>query len=129
MAVTSINAANTAIFTAPSITTSINTQTGTPYVAVLADAASCVLMNNSSANIFHIPTNASVAFAIGTSLNVVQYGAGITTIAAVTPGTTTILCNGSGNQVVAAPVCRGRYSAATLLKVATDTWLCIGDVY
>lgn len=129
MALNSVNASNQAIYTAPVITQSINTQTGSSYTAVSSDAASVILMNNSSANTFYIPTNASVGFAIGTSLNIIQYGTGATTIQATTPATTTIYCNGSNNNNTANPVFRGRYSAATCLKVATDTWVIVGDVY
>jgi hypothetical protein len=52
-------------------------------------------MNNASANTFSIPTNASVAFPIGTQINVIQIGAGQTTIQAVTSGTTTIQSTGA----------------------------------
>ena len=48
-------------------------------------------MDNASANTLSIPTDASVAFPTGTVLNVYQKGAGITTINAVTSGTTTIV--------------------------------------
>jgi hypothetical protein len=129
MGINSVNAQNQAIYTAPIITQTINTQTGTTYTPVASDAASVVLMNNASANTFYIPTNASVGYAIGTALNVVQYGAGSTTIQASNSGTTTIYCNGSNNNNTASPVFRGRYSAATCLKIATDTWLVAGDVY
>jgi len=129
MGINSVNAANQAIFTAPVITQSINTQSGTTYTPVASDAASVVLMNSTSSNTFFIPTNASVPFAIGSSLNVVQYNTGSTTIQASSSGTTTVICNASGNNNTASPVFRGRYSAATCLKVATDTWLVVGDVY
>jgi hypothetical protein len=95
------------------------------YTAVLANSSQVVTMNNASANTFSIPTNASVAFPIGTQINVLQIGAGQTTIQAVTSGTTTIQSNGA---TAAAPVLRARYSAATCIKAGTDLWYVVGDI-
>jgi hypothetical protein len=95
------------------------------YTAVLANNSQVVTMNNASANIFSIPTNASVAFPIGTQINVLQIGAGQTTIQAVTSGTTTILSTGA---TAAAPKLRARYSSATCIKAGTDLWYVIGDL-
>jgi hypothetical protein len=95
------------------------------YTAVLANNSQVVTMNNASANIFSIPTNASVAFPIGTQINVLQIGAGQTTIQAVTSGTTTINSTGATST---APKLRARYSAATCLKAATDLWYVFGDI-
>jgi hypothetical protein len=95
------------------------------YTAVLANSSQVVTMDNASANTFSIPTNASVAFPIGTQINVLQIGAGQTTIQAVTSGTTTIQSTGAS---AAAPKLRARYSAATCLKAGTDLWYVFGDV-
>ena len=95
------------------------------YTAVLANNSQVVTMDNASANIFSIPTNASVAFPIGTQINVLQIGAGQTTIQAVTSGTTTIQSTGA---TAAAPKLRVRYSAATCLKAGTDLWYVFGDI-
>jgi hypothetical protein len=95
------------------------------YTAVLDNNSQIVTMDNASANIFSIPTNASVAFPIGTQINVLQIGAGQTTIQAVTSGTTTILSTGG---TAAAPKLRVRYSAATCVKAATDLWYVFGDI-
>lgn len=95
------------------------------YTAVLANNSQVVTMNNASANTFSIPTNASVAFPIGTQINVLQIGAGQTTIQAVTSGTTSILSTGA---TAAAPKLRARYSMATCIKSATDTWYVVGDI-
>ena len=103
----------------------LNPQTGT-YTAVLADNKNTlVTMSNAAANDFLIPTNASVAFPIGSVINVIQTGAGKTTIKAVTPGTTTVSSTGA---VPASPELRAQFSAATCIKVATDTWYVIGDI-
>lgn len=107
-------------------TFTLNAQTGTTYTAVLADASNKVVtMNNASANTFSIPTNASVAFPVGSQITVVQIGAGQTTINAVTSGTTTI--SGAAGTTTA-PKLRTQFSAATAMKVATDTWYVFGDI-
>jgi hypothetical protein len=95
------------------------------YTAVLANNSQVVTMDVGSGNTFSIPTNASVAFPIGTQINVLQIGTGQTTIQAVTSGTTTILSTGG---TAAQPKLRARYSAATCLKAGTDLWYVFGDI-
>jgi hypothetical protein len=103
----------------------LNAQTAT-YTAVLTDNRNkLVTMSVAGANDFTIPTNASVAFPIGSIINVIQIGAGQTTIKAVTPGTTTISSTGAS---AVAPKLRAQYSAASCIKVATDTWYVVGDI-
>ena len=103
---------------------SLNAQTAT-YTVVLGDAYKLVTMSVASANDFQIPTNANVAFPTGTIINVIQIGAGQTTIKAVTSGTTTISSTGA---TATAPALRAQYSAASCIKVATDTWYVVGDI-
>lgn len=103
----------------------LNAQTAT-YTVVLADAdQKLVTMSVASANDFLIPTNANVAFPTGTIINVIQIGAGQTTIKAVTSGTTTISSTGAS---AIAPKLRAQFSAASCIKVATDTWYVVGDI-
>ena len=129
MAVNSTNSIVQSTLTAPTILYSINAQTGTSYTAVSTDAASFVTMTNSASNIFYIPTNASVPFAIGTTLNVFSNGDGLTTIQAVTSGTTTIRSVSGNGGVTTTPVLRQKYSGASCIKIDTDVWAIIGDVY
>jgi hypothetical protein len=103
----------------------INEQTGATYTAVLGDATNTmVTMDNASANTFFIPTDASVAFDIGTVLNIYMKGAGITTITATTPGTTTVVSSGAtiGSPVLA------RYKVASAIKLAANSWTVIGGI-
>lgn len=102
----------------------LNAQTAT-YTVVLGDAYKLVTMSVASANNFQIPTNANVAYPVGTVINVIQIGAGQTTIQAVTSGTTTISSTGA---TATAPKLRAQYSAASCIKVATDTWYVVGDI-
>jgi hypothetical protein len=108
--------------TAPVVTYSINAQTTTAYVTVASDAGAFVTVSNASANTFKIPTNASVAYAIGTTIQVMNIGAGTCTISAVTPATTTITSAGATS---ASPTL-AQYKAAQCIKTATDTWLVFG---
>ncbi len=108
----------------PKLNLTIDAETAS-YTAVLANNGQLVTMSVASANTFSIPTNASVAFPIGTQINVIQIGAGQTTIQAVTSGTTTISSTGA---TATAPKLRAQYSSATCIKVATDTWYVVGDI-
>ena len=95
------------------------------YTAVLADAYQKVIfMNKATAVAVKIPTNASVAYPVGTVLNVLNKGAGTVTISAVTSGTTTIVSAGATS---AAPTL-GTAKMAACIKVATDTWYVVGAI-
>jgi hypothetical protein len=103
----------------------INAQTGTTYTAVLADGLNKVItMDNASANDLKIPTDASVAFPVGTVLNVYCKGAGTTTISATTPGTTTIT---SAGAVAASPTLVTK-KAASCVKIAANLWIVVGSI-
>jgi hypothetical protein len=103
----------------------LNAQTGTTYTAVSTDQYQVlVTMSNASANAFKIPTNASVAFAVGTVITVMNIGAGVCTISATTSGTTTVL---SGGTVAASPTL-AQYKSAACIKTGTDTWYVVGAV-
>lgn len=103
----------------------LNAQTGTTYTAVSSDQYQVlVTMSNASANAFKIPTNASVAFPVGTVITVMNIGAGTCTVSAVTAGTTTVLSAGSS---AAAPTI-AQYKSAACIKTATDTWYVVGAI-
>jgi hypothetical protein len=103
----------------------IGTANTVDYTATISDAYQvCELMNKSTAIAYKIPTNASVAFPIGTVLSVLNIGTGTCTISAVTSGTTTIL---SAGAVPAQPTL-GQYKSAACIKAATDTWYVVGAV-
>ena len=103
----------------------LNAQTGTTYTAVLNDQYQVlVTTSNASANAFKIPTNASVAFAVGTVITVMNIGVGVCTISAVTPGTTTVLSAGA----TAASPTLSQYKSAALIKTGTDAWYVVGAI-
>ena len=95
------------------------------YTAVLDDAYQALVpMNKATAVSFKIPTNASVAFPVGTAITVLNKGAGAVTISAVTSGTTTVLSAGA----VAASPTLAQYKTAVCIKTATDTWYVVGAI-
>jgi outer membrane usher protein FimD/PapC len=103
----------------------VNAQTGTTYTAVKADGLNAIVtMDNASPNTFSIPTDATYDFPIGTTLLVYQKGVGVTTINAVTSGTTTVV---SAGAVLAQPVLV-RYKSAACIKIAANSWIVVGAV-
>ena len=95
------------------------------YTAVLADQYQVLqLMNKATAVAFKIPTDASVAFAVGTAITVLNIGAGTCTISAVTPGTTTVLSAGA----TAASPTLGQYKSALCIKTAANAWYVVGAI-
>jgi hypothetical protein len=95
------------------------------YTAVLADQyQSLEIMNKATAIAFKIPTDASVAFEIGTVLTVLNIGVGTCTISAVTPGTTTVLSAGA----TAASPTLAQYKSAACIKTAANTWYVVGAI-
>lgn len=126
---TGLPAATGDILTAPTVnglvTFTVNSDQTTDYTAVLTDQYQVLVpMNKATAVAFKIPTNASVAFPVGTVITVLNKGAGTCTISAVTSGTTTILSAGA----TAASPTLGQYRSAACVKTATDTWYVIGAI-
>lgn len=103
----------------------VNTAQTADYTPVLNDQYQTITpMNKATAVNFTIPTNASVAFPVGTVLTVLNIGAGACTIKAVTSGTTTILSAGA----TAAQPSLTQYKSAACIKTATDTWYVVGAI-
>ena len=97
----------------------INAQTAT-YTAVLTDDGKLVTMSNASANNFTVPPNSSVAFGIGTQLNIAQLGAGQTTIVAGAG----VTLNSAGTKLKLS----AQYAVATCVKTDTNTWFVVGNL-
>ena len=103
----------------------VGTANTVDYTAVLADQYQVIeIMNKATAIAFKIPTDASVAFPVGTALTVLNIGAGTCTISAVTPGTTTVLSAGG----TAASPTLAQYKSAVCIKTAANTWYVVGSV-
>ena len=102
---------------------SVNPQTGTTYTFVLSDRDDLVTASNASAQTYTIPLNSSVAYPIGSLVNLIQIGVGQVTVQGA--GGVTIL---STAATAATPRTRARYSAMTLIKAGTDLWYASGDI-
>lgn len=89
------------------------------YTLVLGDAQDVVEMNVATANTLTIPPNSSVAFPVGTSILVVQTGAGQTTI---TAGAGVTVNSFLGLKII------GRWAGCTLIKRAENTWVAVGGL-
>ena len=97
----------------------INAQTAS-YTAVLTDDGKLVTMSNASANNFTVPPNSSVAFGIGTQLNIAQLGAGATTLVAGAG----VTINSAGTKLTL----DAQYAVATVVKTGTDEWFAVGNL-
>lgn len=90
------------------------------YQLALSDAQGLVRITNAGAVALTVPDNATVAFPIGTSILIVQGGAGQVTI---TPaGGVTVNSAGAKLKLTA------QHSTAALVKVAADEWIASGDL-
>ena len=95
------------------------------YTAVIDDAYQVLVpMNKATAVAFKLPTNASVAFPVGTAITVLNKGAGLCTISAVTSGTTTVV---SAGAVSASPTLATNKTAVAI-KLAANSWLVTGGI-
>lgn len=95
------------------------------YTLVLNDSyQNLVPMNKATAVALKIPTNATAAIPVGTVITVLNKGAGLCTISAVTSGTTTVLSAGA----VAASPTLAQYKSAACIKTATDVWYVVGAI-
>lgn len=92
----------------------VNTQTGTSYTLVLTDAGKQITMSNAAASTLTIPTNATVAFATGVRIIVINLGAGAVTL---TPAGGVTLSANTTNLALT------QYQVATLIKTGTNTWV------
>jgi hypothetical protein len=93
-------------------------------VAIVDSYQVLVSMNKATAVALKIPTNSTAAIPVGSVITILNKGAGLCTISAVTSGTTTIL---SAGAVPASPTLSTN-KAATCVKVAVDTWYILGAI-
>ena len=98
----------------------LNAQTGTSYTAVIGDDGKLVTCDNAAAITFTVPPNGTVAFGIGTQINVMQLGAGQVTITAGAG----VTLRSAGTRLKT----NGQYAVATCCKIASDTWVVIGNL-
>jgi hypothetical protein len=102
--------------TAPIINLALNAQTGTTYTVVSADNSKLVTLNNASAITVTIPNG---VFTTGQQISFLQLGLGQVTFQG--DGTSTIVSNPGVKT-------RAQYSIATIVCIATNTFLLTGDI-
>ena len=101
-------------------TFTLNAQTGTTYTLVLTDAATkLVTLSNAGSIALTVPLNSSVAFPVGCTITLAQFGVGQVTVA----GAVGVTVNATPGLKL-----RTQYSTATLIQTATDNWLLAGDI-
>lgn len=98
----------------------LNAQTGTTYTTVLADDGKLITCDNASPIALTVPPSSSVNYGIGTQINVMQLGAGVVTITAGVG----VTLRSQGTKLKT----NGQYSVATCVKIATDTWVVVGNL-
>ncbi len=98
----------------------INAQTGTSYTLVAGDAGRCVTLANAAPITLTVPANGDVAFPVDTEIDLIQLGDGVVSIA----GGDGVSINSLADLVDLA----GKYAAATLKKIGTDSWVLIGGL-
>lgn len=115
---TKLNDTQAAIANAQTVTAT--TQAGASYALALADAGTVIEFTSASAVTVTVPPNSSVAFPVGTLVELLQYGTGAVSVAA--GGGVTIRSTGG---LLSA---RTQYSTLSLRKRATDEWVLVGDL-
>jgi hypothetical protein len=108
--------------TAPVINIAFNAQTGTTYTLVAADTDKLVTLSNASAITLTVPPS---VFAAGNIINIQWIGTGQVTLAQ--GAGVTITSTGSGTNGNA-PKLRAKYSAASIVCTASNTFTVIGDI-
>jgi hypothetical protein len=99
--------------------TPIISKTASYELTATSERDSLIEVNSGSGTTITIPTNSSVAFPVGTTLDILQTGAGQVTIA------------GAGGVTVNATPgfkLRTQWSSVTLFKRAENTWVAFGDL-
>ena len=106
--------------TAPLINLAFNAQTGTTYTLVAGDSGKLVTSSNAASIIITVPPS---IFAAGEQINVQSIGVGLTSFAQGAGVTIT-----STGATATAPILRARYSAATIICTASNTFTIVGDL-
>ena len=94
----------------------------TSYTLTLTDSGKHIYSQNTATQVLTIPTNANVAFNVGTMVSIVLQGSGNVTVSPFS-GVTLYL---AGNSTSASRTI-STYGMATLMKVATNTWFINGS--
>jgi len=103
----------------------LNSQAGATYTLASTDQYQVlVITTNASTKTVSIPTDATYNFPVGTAITILNTGAGLLTVNAVTSGTTTVT---SAGTTPAAPTV-AQYKTAVAIKTGTNAWTIVGAV-
>lgn len=103
----------------------LNAQTGTTYTLASTDQYQVlVVTSNAGTKTVSIPTDATYAFPNGTAITILNTGAGLLTVNAVTSGTTTVT---SAGAAPAAPTI-AQYKSCVAIKISTNAWTIVGAI-
>ena len=95
------------------------TDSGTSRTLALVDNFASLSFTSSSAITVTVPANSAVAFPIGSYVELYQFGTAQITVTQ----SAGVTVNATDSQKKS----RVRYSSMTLIKIATDEWLLVGD--
>ena len=98
----------------------ISQKTDSYTLSSLTERDSMIEISKSSAVTLTVPADATIDYPVGTSINILQTGAGQVTVAPVS-GTVTV--NATPGLKL-----RAQWSSATLVKRAANTWVLLGDL-
>jgi hypothetical protein len=115
-----VTAAGAAAHYSP-IARTITADTGTALNSALTHEGGVVTMSNASANVFTIEPNATIAHSTGAQIDVIQLGAGVTSITGDTGVTLNGVSAGTGAMTA-------QYGAVTLLRISSDVWTASGAI-
>lgn len=92
------------------------------YPLELKDAGRIISVNSSSNLEVNVPAHASVAFPIGSKVEVIRVGSGDVSIVPVSGSGVTIRSKNNNTKLST------QYVGAMLVKIATNEWMLIGDL-
>ena len=98
----------------------INAQTGTTYTLVAGDVNDLVTLSNAGAITLTVPPS---VFSANDTINIAQFGAGQVTFAQGAG----VTINSTG-ATATAPKLRARWSTASVICTASNTFLVVGDI-
>jgi hypothetical protein len=93
---------------------------GSTYVLTTADSGKLLMCAGTASGTVQIPLNATQPFAVGQKVDLAQMGTGTVTV--------TVASGGTLNSTPSA-ILRTKYSAASVVKINTNEWLLMGDLY
>jgi hypothetical protein len=105
-------------FALPAAQVALRTVSGTADTLVAGDAGKVLLWTNSSAGTQTVPTNASVAFPVGTVIRLTSLGGQVT----LAPASSVVKLDAPRGLKTAS-----QYSTLQILKIAADEWVVSGD--